>query len=277
MYLIIPYIYRVIAIFIADLPAYYERVLGAIDYVNDLDLFGLYISAEMIITTLQDIFQNFSVDNVTSSINTLFGGVASTMFTSILALISSIYILIEKEKFKDFLGRLFMAFLPDKTCNNIMEYAGKLNRSFKRYIYVQTIDGLILGSIVTLQLFIMRSPYFLVLGIILGIINYIPYFGSIIGSIFAVIIVIFTQGLAMGAIAAVILLITQQIDGNVIQPKLMSGSFSLSPLLVIISISIGGAVAGVFGMITAIPIIAVIKDIFENIINHYKRKKMEKI
>ena len=275
MYLIIPYIYTVIALFISDLPVYYERVLLAIDYINNLDLFGIYISAELILSSLQEMFQYFSVDNFTSSINTLFGGVTSVIFTGFLAFISSIYILIEKEKFKNFIDNLLTAFLPDKICNNIIEYTSRLNRNFKRYIYVQTIDGIILGSIVTLQLFIMGSPYFLVLGLTLGILNYVPYFGSIAGSIFAIIIVTFTQGLGMGAIAAIILLITQQIDGNVIQPRLMGGSFSLSPLLIIISISIGGALAGVFGMIAAIPIIAVIKDILESIIDYRKGIKID--
>jgi predicted PurR-regulated permease PerM len=107
----------------------------------------------------------------------------------------------------------------------------------------------------------------------LGVVNYIPYFGSIIGSAIAVVVVGFTQGFTMALITAVVLLITQQIDGNIIQPKLMGSSFSISPLLIIISVTVGGAISGVFGMIVAIPIMAVLKDMLHNIVVHFEKKK----
>jgi predicted PurR-regulated permease PerM len=80
----------------------------------------------------------------------------------------------------------------------------------------------------------------------------------------------------MAFIAAIVLFITQQIDGNFIQPRLMSGSFSLSPLLVIVSITIGGAFAGVLGMIAAIPIVAVLKDLLDGILVHHEWRKLER-
>ncbi|MCL2442801.1 MAG: AI-2E family transporter [Treponema sp.] len=272
LYLIIPYIIKSISFFITTLPSYYERIQGTIEYINSLEFLGIHISAEGILNILQEMFQNISVENFSSTITAIFG-VGSAIFTGILALISSIYILAEKQKFKNFLSRMLAAFTPDNVHKSILDYAGKLNRNFKRYIHIQTIDGLILGTIVTIELLILRSPYALFLGIMLGIVNYIPYFGSIFGSIIVVIIVAFTQGIVIALIAAVVLLITQQIDGNIIQPRLMGGSFSLSPLLIIISITIGGALAGIFGMIAAIPIISVLKDMLENIIKYYERKK----
>ncbi|MCL2800502.1 MAG: AI-2E family transporter [Treponema sp.] len=272
LYLFIPYLINSISFFFANLPVYYEGIREAINYINNLGIPGMHVSFEGIMTMLQEIFQIFSIENLSSTLNALFG-VSSAIFTIILALISSIYILIEKEKFKKFISRLLSAFVSKNISEALLQYTDRLNSNFKRYIHIQTIDGCILGTIVTIELLILRSPYALALGLMLGIVNYIPYFGSIFGSIFVVIIVAFTQGIGIAAIAAVILLITQQIDGNIIQPKLMGGSFSLSPLLVIIGITIGGAAAGVLGMITAIPLIAVFKDILENIIKYYEKKK----
>ena len=274
LYFIIPYVHKIVAFFIASLPVYYERTLEYIDFINNLDLFDVTISQERILSFLQDIIANISIENLMSPINALFS-VSSSIFTGFLAIVSSIYILAEKEKLKAFLRRMLTAFTPGKIAGNIMEYSGRLNRNFRRYIFVQTIDGCILGTIVGIELFLLRSPYALILGIILGVVNYIPYFGSIIGSLVAILIVAFTQGLSMAAIAAVVLLVTQQIDGNFIQPKLMGGSFSLSPFLVIISITIGGVAAGVLGMISAIPIVAVLKDILERVIEYYEGKKGE--
>lgn len=272
IYLIAPAVYGSILHFMASFPAHYERVLEYIDYLNSLELFGLYINVDEILASLRDRLQGFSIDDLASSVSALMV-VPSAIFTAFLTLISSIYILIEKNKFKGFLSRMLKALVPAEAGGAILKYTAMINKNIKQYIRVQTIDGLILGTIVTIELIIMRSPYALLLGIMLGIVNYIPYFGSIFGSIVAVIVVGFTQGLPMALIAAAVLLITQQIDGNIIQPKLMGSSFSLSPLLVIISVTIGGAFAGVFGMIIAIPVVAVLKDILESIIEYYEKKK----
>ena len=272
--LFIPYIIKSLTYFFAHLPSYYWGLINVINYINNLELFDININQAEILALLQDNINILNIDNLSSTFKALFG-VTSSIFTGILAFISSIYILIEKEKFKIFIRRTLTAFTSSKVCDLILLYTGKLNENFKKYIYVQTIDGLILGTLATIELLILRSPYALLLGVILGIVNYIPYFGSIFGTIFVVIIIAFTQGIVIAAIAAIILLITQQIDGNVIQPKLLGGSFSLSPLLVIISITIGGFVSGIFGMIAAIPIIAVLKDIFDNIVTYYENKKIE--
>ncbi|MCL2588315.1 MAG: AI-2E family transporter [Oscillospiraceae bacterium] len=276
--LVLPTLFSSIALFITNFPNHYENVLQFIRNLNTMDLFGIYIDTDEISAAVQTWLQGFQLGDIMSQINTIIGvsgAVFGGLFRGFLATVSSVYILIEKDRFQAFFFRLLRAFTSAKVCKGITKRAEDLNQNFKQYIRTQTIDGLILGTVVTIQLMIMGSPYALVLGIMLGVVNYIPYFGSIIGSLIAIVVVAFTQGLTMGAIAAVVLLITQQIDGNFIQPKLMGGSFSLSPLLVIISITVGGAVAGILGMIAAIPIVAVLKDILESIIKYYEAKRAE--
>jgi len=273
--LIVPYIIRSIYFFVENLPSYFDATLQYIEYVNNLELFDIYISAEVILNMLQGMFQNFTVEHLSSIVNALVS-VPMVIFTIVLTFISSVYILVEKDKIKKFICRLLKVFAPARINDAVIKYASRLNRNFKRYIHVQTIDGCILGTLVTLELLLLRSPFALMLGIMLGILNYIPYFGSILGTVIAIIVVAFTQGPTVAAIAAVLLLVTQQIDGNIIQPKLMGGSFSLSPLLIIISITIGGATAGVLGMIAAIPTVAILRDILESIVAHYEQQKLEK-
>jgi len=270
--LVVPAIINSITFFILNIPVYYQSLLLYVDYLNSLEFFDIYISTDRITIIIQDMLQRFNIENVLLSLNVL-RAVPTAIFTGFLAFISSIYILIEKEKFQIFIRRLLRIFLPIQICEAIIEHTDKLNSNFKQYIKVQTIDGLILGSIVTIQLMIMGSPFAPVLGVLLGVLNYIPYFGSIVATIIAIIVVAFTQNLTMALIATVVLVITQQIDANVIQPKLMGKSFSFSPLLVIISVTVGGAIAGVLGMIAAIPIVAGLKDILETISIYYEKKK----
>ena len=270
--LVIPAVYSSVSYFIANFSTYYGSSLEFIEHLNSLHLPGVEISVEAILEQLRDMVQGFSLDDLSTSVKAIVG-VSAAIFRGFLAFISSIYILHEKEKCKAYLCRMLRAFLPAGVYGAFIMYVAKLNRNFKQYLYTQTIDGCILGVIATIELYILKSPFFLLLGIMLGVVNYIPYFGSIIGSLVAVVIVAFTQGVTTGVITAVVLLVTQQIDANFIQPRLMGGSFSLSPFLIVVSITVGGALAGVLGMIAAIPIVSVLRDMLESIIAHFERRR----
>lgn len=267
--LVIPSIYNSIHMFVSNFKTYYDSAHDFIDYINEFNIFNINISMDGILTAIRD----FAIEKLPSSVNALFDA-SSAVFNALLAFISSLYILIEKDRFKKYLCRLLNVFLSKEIFGTVLKYTRDLSNNVKQYIYTQTVDGVIIGTLVAIELTIIRSPYALILGILIGVMNYIPYFGSIFGTIVTVIIVALTQGLTTGAITAVVLLITQQIDGNFIQPKLMGGSFSLSPLLVIISITVGGALSGVLGMLLAIPIIAVLKDILNEIVEYYEKKKL---
>lgn len=107
-----------------------------------------------------------------------------------------------------------------------------------------------------------HNPFSVALGLLIGICNMIPYFGSIFASIVAMIIAFFTGGWEAGLVTIIMLIILQQIDGNIIGPKLMSGALNVNPIIVIISISIGGAYFGILGMFVAVPVAALLKIIF---------------
>lgn len=283
-YLVIPAIYNSVLLFIGQINNYYDEAKVWLEYFSGLGLerFNIDLSEEKIVSMAEEWLKNFSSEYVDSpfslvlEISSTIFGVGSAIFTGFLAFISSIYFLMEKEKIKYFLCRLLVIFTPVKFHDIVIKYGGKFNKNCKQYLKTQTIDGLIIGTITTVALLIMGSPYALLIGIMLAILNYIPYFGSIIGTVIAVVIVAFTQDIVMGLIAAAVLLVAQQIDGNIIQPKLMGGSFKISPLLVIISVIIGQTVAGVFGMLIAIPVVGLLKDIFEDIIKNYEERKSKK-
>ncbi|MCL2088472.1 MAG: AI-2E family transporter [Oscillospiraceae bacterium] len=272
LYLIIPVINRSINHFSSNYALYAQRTEHFIDRINELNLFGLQIDLEGIMQSLQKMLGEINSDSITSSINAILS-VSSAIITGALAFVSSIYTIIEKDKILRLIKKLLLLFTTNDVYNAISKYSGKLNSNFKRYIKTQTIDACILGVVTTIGFALLRSPYFLILGLVLGIFNYIPYFGSIFGSVIAVLIVAFTQNITAAFIAAIGLLIIQQIDANIISTKLMSGSFKISPLLVFISVSIGGSLAGIFGMIVAVPIVSALKDIFESVVEYTEMKK----
>jgi len=274
--IIAPAVTSSINAFTVEFENYEETFRGWMAEVESWDLpeFLPDINEEQIITMVSDFVGSLEFDSIGAYIMAGIGATARTLFTTILVIVSSIYFLIEKDRFKEFIKRTIAAVFPAKTNDTILKYSGKLNHNFHMYIYAQTIDGIILGSLMFGLLSIFQSPHALLLAIILGFVNYIPYFGSIFGTAFAVLVMAFTQSIPTAAVAAIFMFILQQADGNFIQPKLMGGSFSLSPLLVIISVTIGMNYGGVLGMLVAIPIVAILKDILDEYIESREYKKL---
>jgi len=275
--ILIPAIVSSAALFIAEFPNYEATFRGWIERLNYLDLPDFltdHINEDALIAAVLSVVEGFNVGAIVEGIISGFGGIASAFFHTFLSIVSSIYILIEKERFKAFVIKVVAALSTRSTNEIILKYARKLDYNFHQYIYTQTIDGLILGSLMTITLLIFGNPFAVVLGVMLGIVNYIPYFGSIFGTAFAVLVVAFTQGLwPTAVVAAIVMFAIQQLDGNFIQPKLMGGKFSVSPLLIIISVTVGMHYGGVFGMLVAIPIVAVLKDILDGYIAYREENK----
>ncbi|MCL2050084.1 MAG: AI-2E family transporter [Defluviitaleaceae bacterium] len=273
---IVPAVSKSVTTFISEVENYERTLREWLDTVQTWELpsFLPDINEAAIFDFIQEFIYNLEVGGFANSLWQGIGSTARALFTTILIIISSIYFLIEKDRLKDYVKRMIGAITSAKASETILKYSQKLNHNLHMYIYAQTIDGVILGSLMTGLLLIFRSPHALLLGLILGFVNYIPYFGSIFGTAFAVIVVAFTQGLTTAGVAAIFMFIIQQIDGNFIQPRLLGGSFSLSPLLVIISVTIGMNYAGILGMLVVVPIVAILKDILDEYIEAREYKKL---
>jgi len=274
--ILIPAIISSTTLFIAEIPNYEATIRGWLYRLTHMDLpeaITEHINEDAIIAAILGWAENVDFNAVLNGIITGFGGFAVTMFRGFLAIVSSLYLLVEKDKFKAFVIKLIYAVTSQSTNDTIIKYSRKLDQNFRQYIFAQTIDGIILGSIMTVVLFAFGSPFALVLGLILGILNYIPYFGSIIGTALALLVMAFTQGVPTAVIAFPIMFAIQQFDGNFIQPKLLGKTFALSPLLVIISVTIGLNYGGVFGMLIVIPIVAILKDLVDSYIMYREENK----
>ena len=277
---VIPAVIESAVMFGDEFETYMATVAVWIDNFNAIELPEflddiLHIDEATIIAMAQDFMADFDGGGFTAGLIAGLGGAASAVFHMFITIVSSIYILIEKDRLKAFVCRFLAAVTETGTYNTILKYSCKLNNNFRQYIYTQTLDGLILGTIMIAVLFFgFRSPYALILGLILGILNYIPYFGSIVGTAIAVLVIAITQGLTIALIATVVLFAIQQLDGNVIQPRLMGETFALSPLLIIISVTIGNVYGGILGMLIAIPIVAILKDLLDTYILYREEKKL---
>ena len=130
-----------------------------------------------------------------------------------------------------------------------------------------------MGIIVSIAMWILGVKYWVLLGFMIGLFNIIPYFGAIIAVVIATIITIFTGGFTKAIWMVIVVVILQQIDANIINPKIVGNALKLSPILVIFSVTVFGAYFGVLGMFLAVPCIAVIKILVNDFIEYRIAKK----
>lgn len=257
-----------------NLPGYYDSV---IKYVNNLPEESI-INSDMVQDTINklkqiDITKLFDLDNITMYLQKVVG-IASGIFSTFVTIVVSIYILLERAEILKFIKRLNSSLFSEKRCNTINRYFDKGNEIFFKYISSQVLDAVIVGVIMSIALSIMGVNYAILLGFLIGIFNLIPYFGAIIGVTLAVLITIFTGGLTQAIWVLVVLIIIQQIDANIINPKITGDALEISRILIIFSVTVGGAYFGVLGMFLGVPIISVIKMMLDDYIERNENKKI---
>ena len=201
---------------------------------------------------------------------------ATGIFDVFVAFIVSIYILAERTAIVKFLKNFAKAIFKDNTYKNIDKYYNNSNAIFFKFIASQFLDAIIVGITVTIAMSIMGIKYAPFLGFMIGLFNMIPYIGAIIATVIAAIITLITGGLSQAIWMLIVVIILQQIDANIINPKIVGKSLKISPLLVLFAITIGGAYFGILGMFLAVPVIAVIRIIVEDYINYKLAVKKSK-
>ncbi|WP_235069706.1 AI-2E family transporter [Turicibacter sp. TJ11] len=190
--------------------------------------------------------------------------VASFFIHLVATIILTFYFLKDREAILKTIDNVSIILLSSKLRQRIKYFLKDLHEVFGNFILGQLLDALIVGIASTTLLLIIGHPFALLIGVIAGITNVIPYIGPIIGAALALILGIFTN-VKLGILGCVLLIIYQQIDGNIIQPKILGDSVGLAPVWIFIAILVGGSYLGAVGMIISVPIVALMKRYFERL------------
>ena len=199
--------------------------------------------------------------------------VANKIFDIFVTFVVSIYILNSRREILNFAKRLTGALVNKKVYNNLGKYFDRTNEIFFHFLSSQVLDAIIVGVITSIAMSIIGVKYSVLLGFMIGLFNLIPYIGAIIAVVIAGIITLLTGGVQQAIIMLVVVIILQQIDANVINPKIVGDSLEINPLLVILAVTIGGAYFGIIGMFLAVPVIAVLKVVVEDFIEYRELKR----
>ncbi len=189
------------------------------------------------------------------------GAIASSLLIGLLrfllGLFISFFVLLYKEKLIAISKKFLASILSAKHFNNVMSVVHLTDRTFGRFFIGKIFDSLIIGVLSFVVFWIFRMPYYPLLSVIVCVTNVIPYFGPIIGAVPCVILVM-TDSITKATLLALMILIIQQLDGNVIGPRILGNATGLSSLWVVVSITVIGSFFGFVGMLIAVPLFSVL-------------------
>ena len=213
-----------------------------------------------LISNLVPVIGNFIVDATSSILNIIIG------------IIISIYILIDKEKFMALGKKIVYALCSEEKAKFILRLATQSNMTFSRFIGGKILDSFIIGLLTFVILTIFKMPYILLISVIVGVTNIIPFFGPFIGGIPAAIIILFVSPI-QALWFVVIIIVIQQIDGNIIGPKILGDSIGISAFWILFSLLVAAKFMGFVGMIIGVPLFAIFYSIIKEIVEERLRKK----
>ena len=276
--MMIPELYRSIMNMVFTVP---EQLNTAIDHIMEVSSQDTPLGQTflLILQEATDYLENWMKTDLLELLNKLMSNltvgmisVVNVVFDWVVGLIVSIYVLFGKESFSKQAKKLLYAFMKAENANVVLHLTSKSNEIFSGFIIGKIIDSMIIGVLCFIGLSILNMPYTLLVSVIVGVTNVIPFFGPYIGAIPSAILIMLTDP-KMGIYFLIFILILQQIDGNIIGPKILGNSTGLSAFWVIFAITLGGGLFGIMGMLLGVPTFAVIYYVMSMIVDEKLKKK----
>lgn len=259
--LVLPELMNCVASFIRLIPGALQMV---VDYVgkeeileffpelkNGFDVAAITAEMESLIKSVID-----GVGGAVGSIMLAVGSVVSTAVNVVIGLIFSLYVLLEKEKLGVQSKRLIRTYLP-KAADKIFYVVGVVDDSFHSFIVGQCVEAVVLGTLCVIGMLILNFPYAVMIGVFIGFTALIPIAGAYIGAAVGAVMIL-TVSPIQAIQFLVFIVVLQQVEGNLIYPKVVGQSIGLPAMWVLVAITVGGGVLGIGGMLLAVPLFAAV-------------------
>lgn len=242
-----------------------------IQYIEEIES---NLNWEEIINQLVNFFR-FGANTMLDSTISVAKGIVSGIGTFFISFVFACYILLQQEALGRQARKLLFAYLKKERAEEILRICALTHRTFTNFLTGQCLEAVILGVMFFLAMTILRFPFAVLVGVLIAFTALIPIFGAFVGcavGTFLILTVNPPQALAF----IVLFLILQQIEGNLIYPKVVGGSIGLPAIWVLAAVSLGGSLFGVVGMLVFIPIVSVLYTLLkENVHNRLKKKQID--
>ncbi len=273
---IIPDIIDTVVYLTGKMPAFIEAVYKLLG--NLLDKFNIeYALPEIKIdwSMLTNNLENLAKQYGTKILNSALGittSVFSGVFDAFFSIVLSIYILAQKEKIGSFVKSLLTAVFPKRFTEVVMHIAEKTAESFTKFIGGQCVEALILGTLCFIGMLIFGFPNALIISLFVTITAFVPIIGATVGALIGFMLIVITDPVK-AVLFVVFLIVLQQIEGNLIYPKVVGKAVGLPAVIVISSVLVGGNIGGVLGALIGVPTSAAIYTLLKEYIAYKKESK----
>lgn len=264
--LVIPELISCIKFLISEIPPEIEKLLKN-------DTVSKYVPADLL-SQLSNINWKEHVSNIAQMLVTGIGGAAdaivsviSSVFSGVvqalIGMIFAIYLLFDKKRLSKQVRRVVRTYMPEKWTGHISYCLGIANDCFRRYIIGQCTEAVILGVLCALGMMIFRFPYAAMIGVLIGFTALIPIAGAYIGAGVGA-LMIMTESPLKAVLFIVFIIVLQQIEGNIIYPKVVGKTIGLPSMWVLAAITVGGGIMGIGGMLLGVPIAATLYQLLRS-------------
>ncbi len=241
----------------SELPGYLEQMLNKIvDFVEN------WVETDLLPQTT----------NILASLTTGVISAVKVLLNVIIGIIISVYVLMSKETFTGQAKKLVYALLPAAKGNVVVETVRKSNEIFGGFISGKILDSAIIGVLCFIGLTVLRMPYTVLVSVIVGVTNVIPFFGPYIGAIPSAALIMLADPVK-GLYFIIFIIVLQQLDGNIIGPRILGESTGLNSFWVVFAILVGGGLFGFLGMLLGVPVFATIYYMIQKLVAYILRKK----
>lgn len=280
LYMVIPQIYESISKIVASAPTYIEKMYVFVDnwFADNDELKKSIIDAiDKYTSDITSLLTDWSgqIGNVVKSIG---DGVLSVFIVTkniFIGVIVAIYLLADRHQFKEAVKRFINLIFKNNVATAVKNEIKYANDIVLNFISGRILDSAIVGILCYILMVILQLPFPLLIAVLIGVTNIIPFFGPFIGAIPAGLLILIEDPIKC-IIFVVMIIILQQVDGNIIGPRVVGGSIGLSSFWVLFAILLFSGIFGMTGMIIGVPLFAIIYDIIKKVIEFFEEKKKQK-
>lgn len=274
--LIIPNLQNTIALFADSIPIYSQNLENILNNWQ-IDT-NIVTEINDILNTLGDNLAEYIKNNSNQVLETTLG-IASNVVTGFINItigfVFAIYFLAQKERIASQFSKLMAAYIPQKRIDKINEIAALANKIFSHFVSGQCLEAIIIGILCFIGMVLLRLPYAPTISVLIGFTALIPVFGSLIGTIFGAFL-IFMISPIQAIIFVMLIIILQQLEGNLIYPKVVGKSVGLPGIWVLVAVTVGASINGVLGMLLSVPICSIIYSIVATNVKYRLEEKDNK-
>mgnify|MGYP001082992416 CR=1 FL=1 len=278
--MLLPQLYESVTSIVNSAPEYYQSLeKWAVNVLEDNPEIRTYV--ERALDTIQSYVENWvktsflsDVQKILATLTTSVMAIIKSITNFIIGLVASIYILWSKDTFQAQAKKMVVAAFKPSAANHLLDLGRNINRIFSGFIIGKIIDSAIIGVLCYICMTLMKMPYTALIATIVGVTNVIPVFGPFIGAVPSALIILLVEPL-QAFYFIIFIIVLQQVDGNVIGPKILGNTTGLSSFWVLFAILLFGGLWGFVGMIVGVPLFAVIYDVIKKLVIHGLKRNKE--